>query len=139
MNQYVNRKFSNQYKATIGADFLTKEIQFEDRLYILQYLLYGETLTSTCILISSDSSEDSHIKDLTSASGVLDASKGSILSPDKMSLYHAAKVKYGFYFIWNKVESFLKFEPKGLSGSNVYSLIVGISLKNYKQSQNDRI
>ncbi|GMN37217.1 hypothetical protein TIFTF001_006644 [Ficus carica] len=23
---YVNRKFSNQYKATIGADFLTKEI-----------------------------------------------------------------------------------------------------------------
>ncbi|XP_010876457.1 ras-related protein Rab-7a isoform X2 [Esox lucius] len=26
MNQYVNKKFSNQYKATIGADFLTKEI-----------------------------------------------------------------------------------------------------------------
>ena len=29
MNQYVNKKFSNQYKATIGADFLTKEVQFE--------------------------------------------------------------------------------------------------------------
>ncbi|MED6193114.1 hypothetical protein PIB30_015999 [Stylosanthes scabra] len=28
---YVNRRFSNQYKATIGADFLTKEVQFEDR------------------------------------------------------------------------------------------------------------
>uniref|UniRef100_A0A4W4DRP1 RAB7A, member RAS oncogene family n=1 Tax=Electrophorus electricus TaxID=8005 RepID=A0A4W4DRP1_ELEEL len=26
MNQYVNNKFSNQYKATIGADFLTKEV-----------------------------------------------------------------------------------------------------------------
>merc|ERR1712196_458556 len=26
MNQYVNRKFNNQYKATIGADFLTKEV-----------------------------------------------------------------------------------------------------------------
>ena len=26
MNQYVNKKFSNQYKATIGADFLTKEV-----------------------------------------------------------------------------------------------------------------
>merc|ERR1711970_634344 len=25
MNMYVNRKFNNQYKATIGADFLTKE------------------------------------------------------------------------------------------------------------------
>eukprot|EP00494_Astrolonche_serrata_P022297 UN22554 len=24
MNQYVNKKFSNQYKATIGADFLTR-------------------------------------------------------------------------------------------------------------------
>ncbi|KAG2374045.1 hypothetical protein C9374_011124 [Naegleria lovaniensis] len=30
MNQYVNNKFSNQYKATIGADFLTKEIMIED-------------------------------------------------------------------------------------------------------------
>ncbi|KAE8662981.1 Ras-related protein Rab7 [Hibiscus syriacus] len=36
MNQYVNRKFSNQYKATIGAHFLTKEVQFEDRLFTLQ-------------------------------------------------------------------------------------------------------
>merc|ERR1711907_931636 len=26
MNMYVNRKFNNQYKATIGADFLTKEV-----------------------------------------------------------------------------------------------------------------
>ncbi|KAK6120958.1 hypothetical protein DH2020_024286 [Rehmannia glutinosa] len=33
---YVNKKFSNQYKATIGADFLTKEVQFEDRLFTLQ-------------------------------------------------------------------------------------------------------
>ncbi|KAA3482523.1 Small GTPase superfamily [Gossypium australe] len=27
--KYVNKKFSNQYKATIGADFLTKQLQFE--------------------------------------------------------------------------------------------------------------
>nr|GMC74879.1 ras-related protein Rab7 [Ipomoea batatas] len=33
---YVNGKFSHQYKATIGADFLTKEVEFEDRLYTLQ-------------------------------------------------------------------------------------------------------
>merc|ERR1712159_707742 len=26
MNQYVNKKFNTQYKATIGADFLTKEV-----------------------------------------------------------------------------------------------------------------
>lgn len=36
MNQYVNRKFSNQYKATIGADFLTKEIMVDDRLVTMQ-------------------------------------------------------------------------------------------------------
>ncbi|KAL9266815.1 Ras-related protein [Drosera capensis] len=36
MNQFVNRKFTNQYKATIGADFLTKEVQIDDRLFTLQ-------------------------------------------------------------------------------------------------------
>ncbi len=36
MNQYVNRKFSNQYKATIGADFLTKEVMADDRLVTMQ-------------------------------------------------------------------------------------------------------
>ncbi|CEG68679.1 Putative Ras-like protein Rab7 [Rhizopus microsporus] len=30
MNQYVNNKFSSHYKATIGADFLTKEITIDD-------------------------------------------------------------------------------------------------------------
>nr|KAJ0220181.1 hypothetical protein LSAT_V11C200065040 [Lactuca sativa] len=32
----MNRKFNNQYKAIIGADFLTKDIKFEDRLFTLQ-------------------------------------------------------------------------------------------------------
>lgn len=36
MNQYVNHKFSNQYKATIGADFLTKEILVDDRAVTMQ-------------------------------------------------------------------------------------------------------
>lgn len=36
MNQFVNKKFSNQYKATIGADFLTKEVMVDDRLVTLQ-------------------------------------------------------------------------------------------------------
>ncbi|KAI5845997.1 ras-like protein Rab7 [Tricharina praecox] len=31
MNQYVNKKFSPSYKATIGADFLTKEVILDDR------------------------------------------------------------------------------------------------------------
>lgn len=38
MNQYVNKKFSNQYKATIGADFLTKEVMVDDRLVTMQVL-----------------------------------------------------------------------------------------------------
>lgn len=36
MNQYVNKKFTNQYKATIGADFLTKEVMIEDKAVTLQ-------------------------------------------------------------------------------------------------------
>uniref|UniRef100_A0A0E0N1M3 Ras-related protein Rab7 n=1 Tax=Oryza rufipogon TaxID=4529 RepID=A0A0E0N1M3_ORYRU len=33
---YVHKKFSQQYKATIGADFVTKEVLIEDRLVTLQ-------------------------------------------------------------------------------------------------------
>lgn len=36
MNQYVNRRFSSQYKATIGADFLSKEVAVGDRLVTMQ-------------------------------------------------------------------------------------------------------
>jgi Ras-related protein Rab-7A len=36
MDQYVNRKFSSQYKATIGADFLTKEVMIDEKLVTLQ-------------------------------------------------------------------------------------------------------
>ena len=36
MNQYVNKRFSAQYKATIGADFLTKEVMIDDKLVTLQ-------------------------------------------------------------------------------------------------------
>ncbi|EEF30203.1 ras-related protein Rab7 isoform X2 [Ricinus communis] len=36
MNQYVYKKFSQQYKATIGADFVTKELQLEEKVVTLQ-------------------------------------------------------------------------------------------------------
>ncbi|CAH1412143.1 unnamed protein product [Lactuca virosa] len=32
----VHCEFSNQYKTTIGADFLTKEVQFENKLFTMQ-------------------------------------------------------------------------------------------------------
>ena len=34
MNQYVNNKFINHYKATVGADFLTKHIQLDEKTNI---------------------------------------------------------------------------------------------------------
>ncbi|MCD9645697.1 hypothetical protein HAX54_034823 [Datura stramonium] len=34
--RYVHKKFSQQYKATIGADFVIKELQIDDRLVTLQ-------------------------------------------------------------------------------------------------------
>ncbi|XP_051117369.1 ras-related protein Rab7-like [Andrographis paniculata] len=36
LNQYVHKKFSAQYKGTIGADFVTKEVQIDDKLVTLQ-------------------------------------------------------------------------------------------------------
>jgi Ras-related protein Rab-7A len=36
MNQYVTRRFSKQYKATIGADFLTKDVMIDDKLVTMQ-------------------------------------------------------------------------------------------------------
>ncbi len=36
MNQFVNKKYSAQYKATIGADFLTKEIAVDDSIVTMQ-------------------------------------------------------------------------------------------------------
>ena len=36
MNQYVNKRFSNQYKATIGADLLTKEVIIDGRVVNMQ-------------------------------------------------------------------------------------------------------
>eukprot|EP01084_Bolivina_argentea_P189052 325243_1 len=36
MNKFVNNKFVHQYKATIGADFLTKEIKIDNKLVTMQ-------------------------------------------------------------------------------------------------------
>lgn len=36
MNQYVQKRFDRTYKATIGADFLTKDVTIEDKLVTLQ-------------------------------------------------------------------------------------------------------
>lgn len=36
INRYVHKKFNQQYKATIGADFVTKELLFDDKLVSLQ-------------------------------------------------------------------------------------------------------
>ena len=49
MNQYVNKKFSNQYKATIGADFLTKEVNTTYKLKILYRNLILKT-QNRCIV-----------------------------------------------------------------------------------------
>lgn len=62
MNQYVNKRFSNQYKATIGADFLTKEVVVDDRVvtmqvssnYIHSHIIVSSSLSaSICIVFSS--------------------------------------------------------------------------------------
>ena len=36
LHKYVNGKFIEEHKATIGADFLTKDVNIEDKLVTLQ-------------------------------------------------------------------------------------------------------
>jgi Ras-related protein Rab-7A len=50
MNQYVNQKFSTQYKATIGADFLTKEVVIDDRVVTMQI---WDTAGQVCVMLSN--------------------------------------------------------------------------------------
>lgn len=49
MNQYVNKRFSNQYKATIGADFLTKEVVVDDRVVTMQVSHSSNLLQPKCL------------------------------------------------------------------------------------------
>jgi GTPase SAR1 family protein len=51
MGQFVSHKFSNQYKATIGADFLTKEVQIDDRLVTMQVCAYEGVGIGNFVLI----------------------------------------------------------------------------------------
>jgi len=36
LNQYVNQRFTQQYRATVGADFMAKEVMIDDRMVTLQ-------------------------------------------------------------------------------------------------------
>ncbi len=56
MNQYVNKRFTNQYKATIGADFLTKEIMIDDKLVTLQVRTFFDLSTMFIVCIGLYSS-----------------------------------------------------------------------------------
>lgn len=61
LNQYVNKKFSNQYKATIGADFLTKEVLVDDRLVTLQVRPLHNYSLSISILCVAQGQGISHL------------------------------------------------------------------------------
>jgi len=47
MYRYVNQKFDTSYKATIGADFLTKEIMIDNALVTLQIWDTGRSNTTS--------------------------------------------------------------------------------------------
>jgi Ras-related protein Rab-7A len=44
----VNKKFSASYKATIGADFLTKEVLVDDRLVTMQVGSQNQMIRAAC-------------------------------------------------------------------------------------------
>lgn len=45
MNQYVLARFATSYKATIGVDFLSKDVMLEDRMVTLQVRRNCEALS----------------------------------------------------------------------------------------------
>lgn len=49
----VNKKFSASYKATIGADFLTKEVLVDDRLVTMQVRGYTSEQIQEIFMVSS--------------------------------------------------------------------------------------
>ena len=51
MNQYVNQRFSSQYKATIGADFLVKDVKIDDKLVTLQVFIFLSIFFIACLFI----------------------------------------------------------------------------------------
>lgn len=50
----VNKRFSSAYKATIGADFLTREVIVDDRLVTMQVRLDLKSPLIINILVFSD-------------------------------------------------------------------------------------
>lgn len=48
----MNKRFSNQYKATIGADFLTKEVVVDDRVVTMQVyrVLEARFFNTRCVV-----------------------------------------------------------------------------------------
>ena len=62
MNQYVNKRYSEQYKATIGADFLTKEIMIEDKLVTLQVITTNSSAFVRCTAGLSENDRDAECR-----------------------------------------------------------------------------
>ena len=76
LNQYVTKEFSSQYKATIGADFLTKEIEVDRETVALQiwdtaghekFMSFGAAFYrgSDCCLLVADVTNDHSFKSLS--------------------------------------------------------------------------
>lgn len=51
MNEYVNEKLNNQYKATVGENILAKEVLVVDRLMTMQVSLGARTTVFCCQLL----------------------------------------------------------------------------------------
>ena len=90
MNQYVNKRFSSQYKATIGADFLTKEVQVDDRLVTMQVLPLPKAPSSQLqpsqCLARARPAAPSHVLLFINVTGRSAASEGSVSATSPCNL-----------------------------------------------------
>ena len=80
MNQYVNKKFTSQYKATIGADFLTKEVMVDDRLVTMQVRKHTHTCIHICVHTPTHTHTHTHTRTIMGLTRVLLTSDDIIVS-----------------------------------------------------------
>ncbi|CAH1437630.1 unnamed protein product [Lactuca virosa] len=91
--RYANKKFSNQYMATVGVDFLTKEVEFEDMLFTLRGALICASTDKTLKLWDLNKPAKFGCSSTTANSCML-TFKDEVLCLCPISVYHFENLKF---------------------------------------------
>ena len=105
MNQYVNARFTQQYRATVGADFMAKEVMIDDRMVTLQ--------VSRCISrrFGTRQARSASNRWAVRSTGVLTAACWSMTSPTRRYLLRPISKSFDSLDSWRD-EFLMQGQPK---------------------------